>query len=342
MADWQKDFSIGPASGRSSHSMSRKPTLALCIPAYKAEAYLPRILSSAKKQLIPFDEIVVYDDASPDGTSRVAEALGARVIRGETNQGCTWARKMMAESVQSDWIHFHDADDDMTERFTTLAHAWMRRTDAPDVVLFNYDWIDLATGKLLGKTRFDKEKAEKDPVLFTLETQVNPFCGLYRKKSFLKAGGPDTDPAVRQCEDMAMHCKLARAGLRFSVESETSIVNYAVAGSMSRSKSSYKKAIPAVYFLYKKSFDWVVTHPYSEDRKKAIGLKMWQHTRHAAWMSSWDMVKKSIELARSCGVSGPFLDSKSFQMICRLSPFHAVMLREYLARIHRKPDSYWY
>jgi len=323
-------------------SESKKATLALCIPAYNAEKHLPRILGSAKRQLIPFDEILVYDDVSQDATGKVAEAFGAKVIRGEKNLGCTWGRKILAEQTQSDWIHFHDADDDMTERFTTLAHAWMRRTDAPDVVLFNYEWIDQATGKLLGKTRFDKEKAEKDPVLFTLETQVNPFCGLYRKKSFIEAGGPDTDPEVRQCEDMAMHCKLAQAGLRFSVEEESCIINYAVSGSMSRSEESYQRIIPAIYALYKKAFDCLTDGQKTPERLSAIGLRMWKHTRHAAWMSSWDFVKKSIELAKRCGVSEPLDDSKSFQVLCRLNPFFAVMFREYLARISRKPGSYWY
>jgi len=322
--------------------VSRRPTLALCIPAYKAEAYLPRILGSAKKQLIPFDEILVYDDASPDGTAQVAESLGARVIRGETNRGCTWARKVMAESVQSDWIHFHDADDDMTAEFTTRAHEWMSRPESPDVVLFNYDWLDEAGGEILGRARFNKQMAEEDPILFTLKTQVNPFCGLYRRESFLNAGGPDLDPAVHQCEDMAMHCKLAQAGLKFSVENKVCIINYAVPMSMSRSKDSYKKSIPAVYNLYRKSYDNIPKSQKTEARLKAIGEKMWKHTRHAAWVSSWEYVKKSIELAKTCGVSRPTGESKAFQIISQLNPFMAVVVREYLSRMRRKPGTYWY
>ena len=318
------------------------PSLALCIPAYNAEKYLPRILGSAKKQLIPFDEIMVYDDLSKDDTGKVAKTFGAKVIRGEKNLGCTWGRKILAEQAKSDWIHFHDADDDMTDRFTTLAQAWMRKADAPDVVIFNFEWIELSTGKQLGRTRFDKNKAEKDAILFTLETQVNPFCGLYRRESFLRVGGPDTDPEVQQCEDMAMHCKLAQAGLRFSVEQEFCIINYAVPGSMSRTKESYKKAIPAIYALYKKTFDNLVGIQRTEDRLKAIGLKMWQHTRYAAWMSLWEYVQKSIELARACGVHKPISDSKMFQMASHLNPYLAVLGREYLARIQRKKDTYWY
>ncbi len=324
--------------------MSRRPTLALCIPAYKAEAYLQRILGSAKKQLIPFDETVVYDDASPDGTAQLAETLGARVIRGETNRGCTWARKVMAESVQSDWIHFHDADDDMTERFTTLAHAWMARSDAPDVVLFNYDWIDDKSGELLGRVRFDKSLAEEDAVLFTLKTQVNPFCGLYRKSRFLEAGGPDLDPEVRQCEDMAMHCKLAIQGLSFSVEAgdPVMIINYRQSQSMSRGPAAYKKLVHAILRLYRKNYEELKSRPHGKKYLDAIGLRMWVHTRHAAWVSEWKVVRASIELARRCGVAKPESDSQAFRFGCSVSSFAVVVLREIVGRMWRKKDSYWY
>jgi glycosyltransferase involved in cell wall biosynthesis len=325
-----------------SMSGSNLRTLALCIPAYNAARHLPRILGSAQKQLIPFDETIVYDDASTDETRQVAESFGARVIRGERNLGCTWGRKILAEDVRSDWIHFHDADDDMKENFTTLAHAWMGKPNAPDVILFNYDWVELDTGRLVGQTRFIKNKAEEDPILFTLETQVNPFCGLYKTTKFLEAGGPDTDPEVSQCEDIAMHCKLARKGLKFSVERDLAIINYLVPGSMSRSPDSYKKLIAAIYTTYQKAFTLLKSNGRYEDYKKAIGLRMWQHTRHAAWVSQWEYVKKSIFLAKECGVTCPSDDSKSFQILCRFEPLLAVVARELFNRIRRKPGAYWY
>jgi glycosyltransferase involved in cell wall biosynthesis len=323
-------------------SDSKRSTLALCIPAYNAAAYLPRILGSARKQNIQFDEILVYDDVSSDNTQQVAESFGARVIRGKKNLGCTWGRKILAEQVQSEWIHFHDADDDMGRNFTALAHIWMVKSEAPDVVLFNYDWIDSATGNVLGKTRFDKLKAEGDPILFTLETQVNPFCGLYRTKSFLEAGGPDTDPEVKNYEDAAMHCKLAQAGLKFSVEEEVAITNYCIPNSMSRTVATYINNIRSIYHTYKKAFDSLQTYEKFMLYQRAIGLRMWQNTRHAAWVSQWDMINKSIQLAKECGVNEPVLDSKHFRMLCRIHPFYAVVLREMISRLTRKKGQYWY
>ena len=88
-----------------------KQTLALCIPAYNAANFLPRLLESARRQAVPFDEIWVYDDCSTDNTSEVAKQFGARVLVGDVNRGCSYAKNRLAEVTESEWIHFHDADD---------------------------------------------------------------------------------------------------------------------------------------------------------------------------------------------------------------------------------------
>src|SRR5690349_18185438 len=100
-------------------------TLSLCIPAYNAANYLPRLLTSARNQDIPFDEILVYNDCSTDDTENVAQKYGAKVINGDINRGCSHGKNRLAEISTCDWIHFHDADDDLLPQFTTLAHKWM-------------------------------------------------------------------------------------------------------------------------------------------------------------------------------------------------------------------------
>ena len=91
-------------------NVSSKPTIALCIPAYNAANYLPRLLKSAARQIIQFDEILVYDDCSSDATSEIAEQSRTKVIRGDVNRSYFWEDKL-SEITSCDWIHFHDADD---------------------------------------------------------------------------------------------------------------------------------------------------------------------------------------------------------------------------------------
>jgi len=93
-------------------------TLALCIPAYNAAAYLPRLLTSAVNQAIPFTEILVYDDCSTDSTAAIARSYGANVISGSVNKGCSFGKNALAEKTTCEWIHFHDADDELLPNFT--------------------------------------------------------------------------------------------------------------------------------------------------------------------------------------------------------------------------------
>jgi len=62
--------------------MIRRETIALLIPAWNAARWLPRLLASAHAQSEPFNQIWVYDDCSTDDTAAVAEAHGARILRG--------------------------------------------------------------------------------------------------------------------------------------------------------------------------------------------------------------------------------------------------------------------
>src|SRR5436853_1319451 len=115
-------------------------TLALCIPAYNAAEFLPRLLRSAVAQTIPFDEIWVYDDCSNDHTGETAAEFGASVVRGDVNHGCAFGKNALANRTTCNWIHFHDADDALYPNFVEQAHQWMR-DDAPDVVLFSYEEV---------------------------------------------------------------------------------------------------------------------------------------------------------------------------------------------------------
>src|SRR3954454_4979021 len=170
-------------------------TLALLVPAYNAAAFLPRLLESARNQVAEFDEVLVYDDCSSDDTQRVAEELGASVVSGEVNRGCTYGKSVLAERTACDWIHFHDADDVMLPNFVSTARKWMSQEDV-DVVAFGCEerWED--TGDLIGTSVPDDAGLSKDPIGYTITQKINAISGLYRRRRFLEAGGFDLDPEV--------------------------------------------------------------------------------------------------------------------------------------------------
>jgi len=87
----------------------------LLLPAYNEEKNLPELIRRGlSANLIP----LVVDDGSTDGTARVAEALGAQVIRHETNRGLAEAlrtlfREFLARAKEGDWAVTMDADGTM-------------------------------------------------------------------------------------------------------------------------------------------------------------------------------------------------------------------------------------
>ena len=64
--------------------MSRKPFIIACIPAFKEEASIAKVIVKALRHV---DKVIVCDDGSPDMTAEIAERLGAEVIRHKRNMG---------------------------------------------------------------------------------------------------------------------------------------------------------------------------------------------------------------------------------------------------------------
>jgi GT2 family glycosyltransferase len=92
-----------------------------------------------------------------------------------------------------------------------------------DVVLFSYEERDDATGNHMAYQFFDATDVARDPCSYAIRVQINPFCGLYGRAAFLRAGGYDEDPLVHYNENVAMHIRLAFAGLAFAVKADLAL-----------------------------------------------------------------------------------------------------------------------
>ena len=64
--------------------MAKKPFIIACIPAFREEASIAKVIVKALKHV---DKVIVCDDGSPDLTAEIAERLGAEVIRHGRNLG---------------------------------------------------------------------------------------------------------------------------------------------------------------------------------------------------------------------------------------------------------------
>lgn len=308
--------------------MIRQPTLALLIPAYNAATYLPRLLASAATQTESFDEIWVYDDCSTDDTAAIAERMGARVIRGSVNKGCSAGKNILARQATADWIHFHDADDELLTSFVGLARRWMEDGRA-DIVLFPYEERDDVTGEHIAYRRFDPADVARDARSFAIREQINPFCGLYRRTAFLAAGGYDEDPLVLFNEDVAMHIGLAFAGLAFAAETEVSIINHRRLDSMSASNGL--KCAQAHHQVMRKTASRCDSGAYAQE----IGSRLWRVAGLLAAYLDWRSADAAAGLAVTLTSPAPGDGSLLFRTAARLSSSLALRTREYALRCFR-------
>lgn len=300
------------------------PTLALCVPACDAARTLPRLLLSARRQTIPFDEVLVYDDASTDDTAAVARSLGATVVRGEANRGCSHGKNRLAAEARSAWLHFCDADDDRYPNLVETARRWMEAPEPPDVVLLNYE-DRTPSGELLLVRDFDDAALREDPVRATiLLNHVN--CGIYRREALLRAGGFDEDPAVLWNEDDAFHLRLAAAGLRFRAEKEVCAVIVQNPGSMSRARPL--ACLRATFrVLEKAGGDLPPAHG------PALALRLWRCAGALGGYGDWDTAVRCVRLASRLGFRAAPEGRLTFRLISRVSPVAALRLREVAIRL---------
>lgn len=98
--------------------MSEK--ISVVIPVYKVEAYLPECLDSVVNQTYRDMEIILVEDASPDGCGAICDSYGekdgrVRVIHREKNGGLAAARNTGMELATGEYLFFADSDDWLAE-----------------------------------------------------------------------------------------------------------------------------------------------------------------------------------------------------------------------------------
>ncbi|MEJ5914120.1 glycosyltransferase family 2 protein [Pseudokineococcus sp. 1T1Z-3] len=82
------------------------------MPAMDREHLIARSLRSAQDQTCPPARVVVVDDASTDGTARVAKTCGADVLTMPERSGSGPARNAGIAQATTRWVAFLDSDDE--------------------------------------------------------------------------------------------------------------------------------------------------------------------------------------------------------------------------------------
>lgn len=302
--------------------MSSNNTLALCIPAYNAASLLPKLLASAADQHIPFDEILVYNDCSTDKTAEVAKSYGAVVVEGDVNRGCSSGKNRLAEVAKSNWLHFHDADDDLLPNFTTVAHRWIDSSNPPDIILMHYHYKVYGTNEFILEPHYDIAALKADPVKFSITDKLVNFA-VVKKEPFLEIGGFNTNPEVLYNEDRAFYTRATINGLTLDYEPELTCINYYYEGSMSVKNRA--KCAQATWHVW----DNVIENTNGLYNKEIAG-QLLNNAAFAASAKDWATVKKSIYTAHNIYPLANPGGSKWFKRAFLISPYLSFFLREWV------------
>lgn len=185
----------------------------IIIPCYNGEAFLADAVSSALVQSFPQIEVIVIDDASPDGSAAIIETFAqrdsrVRLIRHPLNRGVAeaWNTGMQASSGR--YILRLAQDDILEAHAVATLVATFRESPGTDVVYGHYIHIN-EQGKLA-----DPPKALADPTrLFQGENHLGLCVMIHRR---VLASGITYNPRFRSAEDLDFFVRLFDAGFTFT------------------------------------------------------------------------------------------------------------------------------
>ncbi|EIE48645.1 hypothetical protein AL036_14085 [Salipiger aestuarii] len=283
------------------------PLVSVLIAAWSAETTLDRAIDSALAQTVPV-EVIVIDDASPDGTAAIAQARAAadprlRLLRQTDNQGPGAARNRGLEIARGAWITVLDSDDffcdpDRLARLTALARAENAQFVADDLWRLEEGALDGPRRRMisetpLGVTRLDAARF----VAGNLSSwrggrREYGFLKPIMERRFLRANALTYAPDIRLGEDYVLYTQALIAGARFVL---TDPVGYAAVvrrGSLSAEHpgAAHKRLVTADRALL------ALPH-VDRDTRRALRAHMMEQRKKLAWRQLIDAKKAADPVA---------------------------------------------
>ena len=121
----------------------QNPTITLVIPAYNRAHLIVATINSALSQTSLFDEIIIVDDASTDGTIEVLRQFGEKVkVIPSAKVGVQLARNIGVTSAMSTFICLCDSDDLLEPTYVETMKSWLMRHLDNDIIYSNFITFD--------------------------------------------------------------------------------------------------------------------------------------------------------------------------------------------------------
>lgn len=205
------------------------PLVSVIIAAYCAEATLARAVDSLLAQTMTDWEAIIVDDASTDGTVKVAEKLATsdsriRIIRLERNGGPAAARNTGMAQALGNWIAILDADD---AYMPTRLEKLLATASSNDWDLLFDNITSLSSGSLQHPywpkwKNKNREIALAEMLRGCSGTIQKPYGILkpFIKRLFIERTALSYDEGLKRGEDVLFHVSMMLQGARTARVSE--------------------------------------------------------------------------------------------------------------------------
>ncbi|MDR2007592.1 MAG: glycosyltransferase [Alphaproteobacteria bacterium] len=123
---------------------ANKIKVSLVVPFYNMELYLDDCIKSLINQDMSDMEIILVDDASPDGSLAIAQKYAAKdnrikIIRHEVNKHIGGARNTGLANANGEYILFIDSDDYLIDDSNIISNLYKQANgNNTDLVIFDY------------------------------------------------------------------------------------------------------------------------------------------------------------------------------------------------------------
>ena len=317
---------------------SAAPDVSVIIPTWKAARYVERTVASALASSGVRLEIVIVDDASPDATFEVLEALAksderVRVDQLPANGGPSVARNRAIELSVGRYIAVLDADDALeANRLAEL--VGIADEQAVDIIVDNMIEVD-DQGRRLSAEPFLRSPAFAKARTIDLSTWVNfnrPMkpgdCLGYLKPMFRRATltrlGQRYDAALRNSEDYYFVADLLAAGARMHY---CPSAGYHYQRSTASTSHRLSPAQSQAWLEAEAAFQARHANTFSVSELAALGARAWVLREVHQLVAAIDMVK-----AKRFGSVAGLLASDPAAAASTLSSFARIALAKATGR----------
>jgi glycosyltransferase involved in cell wall biosynthesis len=196
------------------------PSVSICVPAFRAKAYIGTTLESVRSQVFTDWELIVTEDGSDDGTETVVRAFETTVSqhvhweRNERNRGLPATRNSGISAARGKYIALLDADDYWAAEHIDTLRRTIVATGA-DIVHSGSVLFDSKSGKTLEVRAPTSDTVRVFPLsLYNGDYIIQPSSVMITKELLKRVGG--FNESFRYVEDREMWLRCARAGAKFS------------------------------------------------------------------------------------------------------------------------------